>query len=1143
MKTWFMNLTLAQKLISVLLLVGLVPMILVSFIASTVATQQLEQQAFDQLKSVREIKSSAIERYFEQVHSQIVIMAKTPMVSNAAGAFSRSFNRIINSENYGEEELSVFKQNISQYYAQEFAQKYSADNDGAAIDTNALIANLSDTAIVAQARYITENPHPLGEKHLYDGATGRSVYHRVHRKYHDNFRNFIKEFGFYDLFIVDAETGSIVYSVFKELDFGTSLLDGPYAATNFGDSFREALALPEGKSILKDFASYTPSYEAPASFIATPIYYNDKLTSVLIFQMPLEPINTIMGERSGMGKSGESYLVGQDYLMRSDAYLDLKNRSVVASFRHPKEGSVRTEAVERALQGESAERIIRDYNNNAVLSSYSRIDFGDFSWVSIAEIDVSEAFFGVTALKWTMAIIALLGAVIIAAFAFYISKLVSSPILLLGKTIQRVEREGNFQLVIKNDFQDEIGDTSRAFNSLLSNLSSSITGTNIVLEELGKGNYSESVGEHYPGQLGTLTHGVNAATQQVKVANDEQLKQQKIANENAESAEHSAKKAEAQATETLIIKQALDVSATGVMIADADFNIVYMNKSVSELMLDAEADIKTAISSFNPHALMGANIDIFHQNPSHQRSLLAGLKENFKTNLSIGALDFNLSATPIRDNNNTFLGAVVEWENITQELSRQKEERRIADENARIRQALDSSSTSTMIADADYNIIYTNGSLTAMMKNAEPELKAHLGRFNANKLMGENMDVFHKDPSHQRAILSRLTTTYSSNVQAGERSFSLTANPINNHNGERIGTVVEWLDRTNEVAIEHEVNGIINAAAAGDFSKTISMEGKVGFFRNISEGLNRVMMTTNVALDDIIRIFSSLANGDLSQTIDRNYEGEFAKLKEDANITVNKLREVIERISNASANIARGSTEITVGNTDLSQRTEQQASSLEETASSMEEMITIVKQSEENASKASELANRSINIAREGNQSVQATSQAMAEISDSSTKIANIIGVIDEIAFQTNLLALNAAVEAARAGEQGRGFAVVAGEVRNLAQRSAGAAKEIKGLIQDSVSKVTEGSNLVETSGKTLQTIVLEIEHVGTMMEQLLTSAREQTTGIEQVNTAVGQMDQMTQQNAALVEQASATSEAMAEQAHLMDQMVAFFKR
>jgi Methyl-accepting chemotaxis protein len=485
----------------------------------------------------------------------------------------------------------------------------------------------------------------------------------------------------------------------------------------------------------------------------------------------------------------------------------------------------------------------------------------------------------------------------------------------------------------------------------------------------------------------------------------------------------------------------------------------------------------------------------------------------------------------------------VEWENITQELSRQKEERRIADENARIRQALDSSSTSTMIADADYNIIYTNGSLTAMMKNAEPELKAHLGRFNANKLMGENMDVFHKDPSHQRAILSRLTTTYSSNVQAGERSFSLTANPINNHNGERIGTVVEWLDRTNEVAIEHEVNGIINAAAAGDFSKTISMEGKVGFFRNISEGLNRVMMTTNVALDDIIRIFSSLANGDLSQTIDRNYEGEFAKLKEDANITVNKLREVIERISNASANIARGSTEITVGNTDLSQRTEQQASSLEETASSMEEMITIVKQSEENASKASELANRSINIAREGNQSVQATSQAMAEISDSSTKIANIIGVIDEIAFQTNLLALNAAVEAARAGEQGRGFAVVAGEVRNLAQRSAGAAKEIKGLIQDSVSKVTEGSNLVETSGKTLQTIVLEIEHVGTMMEQLLTSAREQTTGIEQVNTAVGQMDQMTQQNAALVEQASATSEAMAEQAHLMDQMVAFFKR
>ena len=1143
MNTWFMNLTLARKLVMVLLLVGLLPMIIISVISSVVSTKQLEQQAFDQLDAVKNIKAAAVERYFKHVHSQIITMADTPMVINAAGAFSRTFKRVISSEDYSTEDIAAMREDLSQYYSQDFSEQYQSENDGRAPDTQALLNALDDEAVVMQALYITQNPHALGEKNKLNGAEGRSVYHRVHKKYHASFSQFQHEFGFYDFFIVDAITGDIVYSVFKELDYGSSLLDGPYANTSFGNTFKAALTLEPGQAVLKDFASYTPSYEAPASFIATPIMANNKLMAVLILQIPLEPINNIMAERSGMGKTGESYLVGEDSLMRSDSYLDPINHSVIASFRHPEKGKVETFSVEQALQGKSGSQIIQDYNNNPALSSFSKIDLGDFSWVVIAEIGVSEAFAGVTALKWTMAILALLSAVVIAAFAFYVSKMISMPILQLGNTIQRVEREGNFQLVLQNKYTDEIGDTSRAFNSLLTNLSSSITGTNSVLEELGKGNFEETVAEHYTGQLGTLTHGVNAAVRQVSTANDEQIKQQRIAEKNSLAAETSAAEAKAQARQTLIIKQALDVCATAVMIADTDFNIIYLNDSADTVMSEAESEIRKQIPAFNAAELMGTNIDIFHKNPQHQRKLLQELQGNYKAQLVISELNFNLSATPIRDEKGEYLGAVVEWENITEKLAKDNEERRIADENSRIRQALDNSSTSTMIADAEFNIIYTNDALSGMMKEAEEDLRDFLGNFNADTLMGNNMDMFHKNPAHQRSLLDNLKTSYQSEVKAGARTFTLTANPIINNRSERIGTVVEWLDRTAEVAIERDIDRIINLAAAGDFSRSLNADGKTGFFLSVCNGLNRLMDTTQIALTDIMRIFSALANGDLSQQIEREYQGEFGKLKLDANTTVEKLREVLENISSASASIAKGANEISEGNTDLSQRTEEQASSLEETASSMEEMITIVKQSEENANKANDLASSSITIAREGNTSVQATSVAMNEISQASTKIANIIGVIDEIAFQTNLLALNAAVEAARAGEQGRGFAVVAGEVRNLAQRSASAAKEIKALIQDSVTKVLDGAELVESSGKTLHRIVEEIERVGSMMQQIFNSAREQTSGIEQVNTAIAHMDQMTQQNAALVEEASATSENLADQAHQLDQMVAFFKR
>ncbi len=588
------------------------------------------------------------------------------------------------------------------------------------------------------------------------------------------------------------------------------------------------------------------------------------------------------------------------------------------------------------------------------------------------------------------------------------------------------------------------------------------------------------------------------------------------------------------------ISMALKLCQANVMLADNDLNIVYLNNTVEDMLRKNEADLQKSLSGFDVDKLVGTNVDIFHKNPSHQRKMLESLKEPFRTSIEVSGLTFGLIASPWFDAQGNRLGTLVEWEDKTERLAKEREEKKMAEENARVRQALDNVTANVMIADADAHIIYLNSAVSDMMNEAESDIKRALPNFDANNLVGANIDVFHKNPSHQRNLLKDLKGTYQGKAEVGGRTFTVIANPVFSE-GERVGTVVEWSDKTAELAIEAEIRSIVDAAGAGDFSKQVALDGKDGFFLNLGRGLNDLISTVEVALNDILRMLGAMARGDLSERITREYDGAFGQLKSDANTTADKLTEIITKIRNSASAISSAANEIAQGNADLSQRTEEQASSLEETASSMEEMTSTVKQSADNAQQANTLAQDAQGKAQQGGEVVSNAVTAMQEINDASKKISDIIGVIDEIAFQTNLLALNAAVEAARAGEQGRGFAVVAGEVRNLAQRSAAAAKEIKDLIRDSVDKVEDGARLVNESGQTLSDIVNAVEEVTTMIREIAEAAREQTSGIEQVNTAITQMDEMTQQNAALVEEASAAGEAMADQARNMNQVVEFF--
>ena len=344
------------------------------------------------------------------------------------------------------------------------------------------------------------------------------------------------------------------------------------------------------------------------------------------------------------------------------------------------------------------------------------------------------------------------------------------------------------------------------------------------------------------------------------------------------------------------------------------------------------------------------------------------------------------------------------------------------------------------------------------------------------------------------------------------------------------------------LAVNGEIQTLVEAAVAGDFSKRGDASRFEFVYRELIERLDQLMATSQNGLNEVGNLLSSVADGDLTRRIEVQLPGQFGQLAGDANRTVEGLAQIVGNIRQTSDGISAASGEIAAGNSDLSMRTEQQAASLEETASSMEELTSTVKQNADNARQANQLAQGAAGVAAQGGQVVEQVVTTMGAIEASSKKISDIISVIDGIAFQTNILALNAAVEAARAGEQGRGFAVVAGEVRALAQRSAGAAKEIKQLIEESVGKVTDGSALVRQAGNTMGEIVSSVQRVTDIIADISAASQEQSSGIEQVNQAITQMDEGTQQNAALVEQASASAESMRQQAGQLVEAVSAFR-
>jgi len=507
-------------------------------------------------------------------------------------------------------------------------------------------------------------------------------------------------------------------------------------------------------------------------------------------------------------------------------------------------------------------------------------------------------------------------------------------------------------------------------------------------------------------------------------------------------------------------------------------------------------------------------------------------------NIATGKLDNEI---PLRKNDrHSFLASLKDMQQQLRE--RIDAERKLTADSLRIQSALDKTSTNMMVADNDGKIIYMNSAVTQMIRNSESDIRKDLPHFRAETVLGRNFDEFHKNPAHQRALLNQLQSVHRAEIKMGGRTFRLVVNPVINEKNERLGSVVEWVDRTDEVKAELELARILDAAVRGDFTTRLAVAGKKGFFLEIAEGMNRLIEIVATGLNDIAQVLNGIATGDLTRRITTEYLGTFGQLKDDTNVTVTRLTEIVGQIKEAADAIGMAVSEIAMGNSDLSNRTEKQAHSLEKAAASMDEINTTMRQNANNAQQANDLARSAHETIQSGGKTVKAVVTTMSEIQDASKKIADIIGMIDAISFQTNILALNAAVEAARAGEQGRGFAVVAAEVRNLAQRSAHAAKEIKELIANSVEKINLGAQLARQAGIDMDQVVTSFHKVNALVTEIAKASREQSVDIEQVTKAVAHMDEATQQNASLVEQAAAAAESLEDQVRNLTHAVAVFK-
>lgn len=1039
--------SLKNTLVISYLLIGLIPLSLVSVASFYMASEEIEKQSFQQLEAVNAIKKKAITDYFHSIRDQVITFSENGMVVEAMRDFKPAFEQYRAQRSYSDSDLSAKQSSVRDYYVKDFGAQYEESNDGARADIEAILSGLDKDSVALQYDYISANKYPLGSKHLLDTADNDSDYGRLHDRVHPIIRNYLEKFGYYDIFLVDGETGDIIYSVFKELDYSTSLIDGPYADTNFGRVFRMANESTDRGSVhFVDYEQYTPSYEAAASFIASPIFLDGEKLGVAVFQMPIDRINAIMGERSGMGETGESYIVGADRLMRSDSYLDPVHHSVNASLKNPEKGSVDTVASRAALDGKSDTEIVIDYNGNWVLSSYSPLPILGMNWAILSEIDESEAMAGVGSLLGVMTLIAGFATILCAVLALVIARSIANPIEAITRVVSEIA-QGNLDVENQVKRGDEIGQLSDSMRQMQSNLiqvieqevqeivdsarSGDLKGRIDVQEKAG---FYRKLGSSINDLVDVNDRVVEDALRVVRALAVGDLSQKMQGSYYGSFAELKDNVGRMQDQLEQVISR--DVHSIVTAAGEGDLS--------RRIDLEGKAGFYLGLSES-----INELIDVNHQVVSDTVRVMGAFEA--------GELDATMASS---------------YQGSFAELSRHV---------TSVQQKLAS------FVNQDLKEVVSSavgGDLSQRIK-----LDGKVGFYkDLSDSINELIDVNDQALSDIGAVVGAM--------EAGDLSVKMR----DGYEGgfAKLKTDVDGMQCKLAKVLQEDVQSVVSTAVAGDLSPRIDLSDKSGFYRQLGLAINKLVDINDSFIADIGAVVNTMAQGDLTQSITNEYDGVFDQLKTDVNGTVTKLQEVIQNVRTGADAIDRASEEVSSTAKLLSEGSAQQAYSVETTSSSITQMSASITQNSDNAKMTNEIAGGAAQSAEEGGEAVRDTVSAM-------TQIASKIGIIEDIAYQTNILALNAAIEAARAGEHGKGFAVVAAEVRKLAERSQVSASEISKLASNSVSIAQKAGGLLEEMVPSINKTAVLVQDIASASNEQALGAGQITDAMSQLDRVTQQ--------------------------------------